>query len=211
MRKLGLLIIVGVWLLYSPCFGMKFQLSAGLASDRPISKPLPGLGSGFGYTFSLGFLPVEKAGLSIGVCATNHSFDAGVYNGKTVSGDSHRSTLFAQIHYQFLKLNTTEFEAYLGGSYNSINGGDSSGGYLNIEDINKDDIGYSGYGGIFGAGVMHPIKSGYFLNLAIRFVLLNYSKYQLPNYSHSDVVHNRKGNSVLINLAIVYRVDFSQF
>jgi hypothetical protein len=208
MRKLILLIFFGVVGLFSASYGVQLEFSAGLAFDKPVSKPLPGLKTGYGYAFSIGLLPYEKAGISLGISSTDHQFEAGLYNGKNQQGDSHRSVLYAQLHYRFLRLNTTEFEAYLGGSYNSINGGDSSGGYLSLGQINREDIGYSGYGGIIGAGVIHPIASGYYVNFNLKYVILSYSKHQVPGYEYSD---SRKGNSLLFNLVIVYRVDFLNF
>jgi hypothetical protein len=186
------------------------EFSATIAIDRPMYKTLPGLSTGLGWGFSVGILPVEKAGISLGVNSTSHEFDADTAQIHLVRGDSRRVSAYIQGQYRFLQIENIDFNAYLAATYSSINGGDANGSYLDIE-VNPEEIGYSGYGALFGFGVSRPFAENYSLYLTGKYNLLNYSKHQVPSFLETNTEHDRKGSSLVINFGILYRVDFAGF
>jgi predicted porin len=186
------------------------EFSATIAIDRPMYKTLPGLSTGLGWGFSVGILPIEKAGIALGVNSTSHELDADTGQVHLVRGDSRRVSVYIQGQYRFLQIENIDFNAYLAATYNSINGGDKDGSYLNIG-INPEDLGYSGYGALFGIGVSRPFSENYSLYFSGKYNLLDYSKHQNPLVPDANADPNRKGSSLVINFGILYRVDFAGF
>lgn len=203
-----LVIFLSYWLaLFVPAtFAAQIEFSASLAYDNPVDKPLPGLTDGYGYGFSLSFLPFKTAGLSFGVNSTLHELDAGVRAGSIVHVNSRRVVIYFQGHYRFLTIKTTEFESYLGASYNSINGGDSTGSYLELQ-LDPEELGYSGWGWEIGLGLKHPIQSGYFIIFNIKYNFLRYSTRQFLEWEYKS---RRKNESLMVNLGVLYRVEISK-
>jgi hypothetical protein len=186
------------------------EFSATIAIDRPMYKTLPGLSTGLGWGFSVGILPVEKAGIALGVNSTSHELDADTSQDHLVRGDSRRVNVYIQAQYRFLRIKNIDFNAYLAATYGSINGGDESGSYLDIE-VNQEEIGYSGSGALFGVGASRPFAENYSLYLTGKYNLLTYSRHQVPSFLETNVGHDRKGSSLVINFGILYRVDFAGF
>ena len=186
--------------------GMQFEFSGGLAFDRPIDEPLPGLSAGYGWSLGVGFLPTERIGFSIIANSTEHKMTADTSNNEIARGASKRTALCIMAHYRFLRIRNTEFEAYFGASYNSINGGDSSGSCLDFR-FNPEDLGYSGWGTILGASVLHPIGAGYNLTFGVKYNYLIYNHYEFA--FPVDFNPRRDGSSLLINAGVIYRLDFS--
>lgn len=179
-----------------------------MAYDYPLDKTLPGLSAGYGWQFMIGIMPFTRGGVSVNVNSTIHDFDAGVSGNRVVEGDSRRTAIGITAHWRFASIRSTDFESYLGAGYYSVGGGDSSGGYVEYPDFDKDQIGYSGWGLIFGAGVVHPIATRYFLQFNIRANMLKYGTYHFIDLEYEV---SRPGNSIAVNLGIIYRIDFSRF
>jgi hypothetical protein len=186
------------------------EFSASVAVDRPMYKTLPGLSSGIGWGFSVGILPFEKAGLALGVNSTLHKMDSDTSQTHNVRGDSRRVAVYFQGQYRFLRIHDIDFNAYLAATYNSINGGDEGGSYLDIG-VNPEELGYSGWGALFGVGANRQFAENYSLYLSGRYSLLDYSKHQIPSFLRTGPDHNRDGSSLILNLGIIYSVDFAGF
>lgn len=186
------------------------EFSAAIATDFPMYKTLPGLSNGLGWSFSMGILPFEKGGIALGVNSTWHKFDADTGTIHYIRGESHRMGVFIQGQYRILKVNDYSFHVYLAGVYNSINGGDENGGYLEYG-VNSEDVGYSGYGALFGLGVSRPFAENYSLYLSGKYSLLDYTKHQYPSFIGTEFAKNRDGSSLIINFGILYQVDFAGF
>jgi hypothetical protein len=202
-QYLALILVLSIF----SCLGATMlEFSATLAIDHPTFKTLPGLSTGLGWGFSVGILPVEKAGIALGVNSTSHELDADT----SVRGDSRRVSVYVQGQYRFLQIENIDFNAYLAATYSSINGGDENGSYLDIG-VNPEELGYSGYGTLVGIGVSRPFAENYSLVLTGRYNLLEYSKHQLPSFLDTGADPHRKGNSFVINFGILYRVDFAGF
>ena len=193
-------------LLIPQTLASQIELSASLAYDNPLDKPLPDLTDGFGYGFSLGFLPFKTAGLSFGVNSTLHKIEAGRRPGSIIHTNSRRVVIYFQSHYRLFTVKTTEFESYLGVSHNSINGGDSTGSYLELP-IDPEEIGYHGWGWEVGFGLKHPIQSGYFVIFNIKYNFIRYSTRQFLEWKYNS---NIKGKSLMFNLGVLYRVEISK-
>jgi hypothetical protein len=188
------------------------EFSGAVAVDVPSYKTLPGLSAGVGWGFSVGILPFQKAGLSLGANSTSHKMDSDPSRGHDVRGDSRRTSVFIQGQYCFLQKNDVDFIAYLAATYNSIDGGDKNGSYTDIG-IDPQELGYSGWGTMFGAGVSHKFAENYSLCFGARYNLLNYSKHQYPHIPTFEQPgpNHRRGNSLIINLGIIYSLDFAGF
>jgi len=196
--------------LASSAIAAEFEFIAYFAYDRPDHKPLPGLTDGFGFGFSAGFSPFKTWGISVAAASTKHDLDGGISGNRLITVDSRRNAIFFQGHYRFLRLRRTCFEGCFGATYNRINGGDSSGSYLD-SNIEPEDVGYSGWGIAIGLNVKHPIQSGYFLFLGIKYNLLTYTTHKIQNIEFSESEHHRKANSLMINIGVAYKLDFSRF
>lgn len=99
-------------------------------------------------------------------------------------------------------------ESYLGVGFNSIGGGDSTGGYVEYPDVEKDQIGYSGWGVVFGAGLVHPIAARYYIQFNVRANVLKYGTYHFIDRQYEA---SKPGSSIAVNLGVAYRIDFSRF
>jgi hypothetical protein len=186
------------------------EFSAAIATDFPMYKTLPGLSIGLGWSFSIGIMPYEKGGIALGVNSTWHKFDADTGTTHYIRGDSHKMGVFIQGQYRLLKIGEYSFHAYLAGAYYSINGGDENGGYLEYG-VNSEDVGYSGYGALFGLGINRPFAENYSLYLNGKYSLLDYTKHQYPSFIQTEFAKSRAGSSLLINFGILYQVDFAGF
>ncbi len=125
-----------------------------------------------------------------------------------IEGDSRRTAIGIMGHWRFAVIGKTEFESYLGAGFNSIGGGDSSGGYVEYPDVDKDQIGYSGWGLIFGAGMVRPIAARYYIQFNIRANMVKYGTY---HFIDREFEASKPGDSIAANLGIIYRIDFSRF
>jgi hypothetical protein len=204
------LVIPIIAVLSANLMAVQLEFSVSLAVDRPLYKTLPGLSSGIGWGFSIGLLPIDRAGFSVGANSTQHKMDADTSRYHLARGDSRRVSLYFQGHYCFLRLTNYDFEAYLGASYNSINGGDKNGSHLDLQ-IDPDEMGYTGWGALVGVGVVHQFAKDYSLQFAVRYNMLSYTKHDFPSYLITGPESNRQGSSLVFNLGIIFKVDFADF
>jgi hypothetical protein len=186
------------------------EFTAAVAADFPTYKTLPGLSNGLGWSFGVGIMPFERGGIALGVNSTWHKFDADTGRTHFIRGDSHRMGVFIQGQYRFLKVGDYHFHAYLAAVYNSINGGDESGAYLEYG-VNSEDVGYSGYGTLLGIGVSRRFSENYSLNMCGKYNIVNYSKHQYPFFIDTEYAKSRAGSSLLISFGILYQIDFAGF
>lgn len=210
MRKIGILAILHLAIYASNSPATTLEFSVSLAFDRPLYKTLPGLTTGIGWGFSIGILPVERAGFAIGINSTQHKLNADTASDRLVKGDSRRMSLYFQGHYCFIQIKNVDFEVYLAATYNSINGGDNSGSYLDLN-VDPEEIGYTGWGTQFGVGVVSSFAEYYSLEFTVKYNLLNYSKHQMPSFLRDGPEPFRHGSSLVFNLGIIYRIDFDKF
>jgi len=212
-----LIIICALILSVTLAEATEFEIGLGIANDIALDEPLPGLTDGFGYIFSGTLILKYPVTLSVGVIGTVHEFDGGEDQGRLVRADSRRNAIFVQANYKFLKLKKTEFSASIGLTSVNINGGDSTGSYINTS-YDMDNFGYSGTGQWLGFDIHHHIQSNYFAIFGLKYNLLTYSKHQYQIYSSSinqlvdfENAADRKSNSLTIYIGISFRLDFSRF
>ena len=228
MRILALLIVFLGWL--APAKALKFEFAAGFAYNHPTQKPLPGLTDGYGYNFSGCFWLHDKFGLALGAMGTRHELDAGVrLPNQSVQLNANEGLVYLEARYKALKTKMWEFSPLVGASvYNTIDGGDNTGSYLQFEyypNYNNEDVGYSGPGYWVGLSIYREIRSynrGYFVYLNMYYNFLSYTSHQF----YAEYIDNSSGitylglfeaeskrpaNMLVFSLGIVFRFDFANF
>jgi hypothetical protein len=233
MRKIGLLIIAPMFVLlwWPNVFAVEMEFNIGLAFDSPIEEPLPELSAGYGYNFGTCLWFKDKYGLALGALSTRHELDGGSdLSGQSFQVDSERDIIYLEGRYKFYQTERWEFMAHLGyNPHHKINGGDSTGSYVDFRDsvnYNVEDIGYSGTGYWLGLSVYRGIKSfnrGYFIFVSFKYNFINYTKqnyldkvidagdtqreFMIRNEAETDY----DASSFIIKLGIVLRFDFADF
>jgi len=215
--------------MYGEAAAVEMEFNFGLAYDHPVDKPLPELSDGYGYNFGTCLWFKNKYGIGLGIASTKHELNGGERNpSQLIQTDSEKNIVYAEARYKFLKTERWEIFAQAGVSFSDkINGGDSSGSYIQYSDSNNYDItniGYSGLGYSFGFSVYRSIKSynrGYFVFASFRYDLVNYSRvqyYGLEPVSGGgsylavyEADSQRGGDSFLVMLGVVFRFDMSKF
>jgi hypothetical protein len=199
---------------------MEIELAVSAAYHNFVQKPLPEISVGYGYGASINLLPFKSIGLGFGAVTTTHDHIGGYRaGGSAIRIRSDAAMLFIRGHYRFLTLKAYEFDGGLCATYNSINGGDSSGSYLDLL-VDSDDIGYSGWGMALNFNLKRRIQAGYFVLLSLKYNFLTYSTHQryieIGNNDYisiksSNPEDRRRGSSFMINLGIAYKINFARF
>lgn len=207
---------------------VKMEFNFGFAYDHSTKEPLPELSDGFGYNLGACLWFKDKYGLAAGAVSTRHELIDASLSGQSFQIDSERDVIYFEGRYKFYRTKTWEFIAHLGYNANhKINGGDSSGSYVQFRDsanYDTNDIGYSGDGYWAGLTVYRRIQSfhrGYFVFLSFKYNLINYNKRrfldtvvdindtQLSFLIRDETETDYNAESFLINVGIVLRFDFS--
>ena len=190
--------------------GAEIEFGANFVINDPIDKPLPELSMGYGAGFHIAVSPAVKWGATIGIYTTQHDLVGGIEGNRTVKVNSRRNIFFIQGQYQLLKLSIYEFEATVAATYNSINGGDSSGSYL-AQQFDPEGIGYSGWGANTGINIKRMIQAGYLFNLGFRYNIVTYTRHQVAGLEYTGEGHRRRANSLIFYFGVAYRVNFDRF
>lgn len=235
--KFKLMFIVRITVLFivilgwsAPAKALKFEFSAGFAYNHPTQKPIPQLTDGYGYNFNACFWVHPRIGLAVGAMGTTHKLDAGIRPpNQSVTFNSNEGLVYIEGRYKVLETRKWEISPLVGASvYNTIDGGDSSGSYLQFEDYpnyNSEDIGYSGQGYWVGLSIYREIRSynqGYFVYLNMYYNFLSYTSHQFYAVytdigSGSTILglfeaeSERPANMLIFSLGVVFRFDFASF